>query len=264
VNIIGGLLGTVPPFSAMQIQRIDGGFICCVPPGPPVAAEDGNCAAGALFLWLAAYTEPEGKSSRASGVDQSTVRFEWPEATCPEGSVFQVSKIRRAAPDGDVLKRPGFFLTHHNTLQNSGRNVVVFSRPAVMERFKGWLAYVLPTEEEMILQRGGGMLQLQGMRINARLEVADEGTFQLHVVASPGGPAPFVARKVDPPGFQLGLSDMAVVHYVAHCLGEDARGIFLSRVHEAFLEFGPLIEDDGEGDEPVFPVHPDPTQQDMA
>ena len=260
MNVLDAFVQEPQPYSGINVQRVEGGFLCMVPPGPPVAAEDGNDAGGALFTWLGVASQPTGKSSVAA--DQLSVGFDGPKATCPIGSVFQASKIKRVNDKGAITKRGAFFLTYHGAQPGTGQQVIVFSRPNVMEHFRKWLILETPAEG---LQ--AGLLKIQGMRVNTAIEAATEGVFNLEIELAtgvPSSPAPYVARRIELPTFEVGVSDANIVHYIAACLGQDSTGVFLSRVHEAFLEFGPRVEDGDDGDKPVLPVGPDPSNTGTA
>jgi hypothetical protein len=226
----------------MHVQHIVDGFVCIIPPGAPVVARDSNGVATAVHLFLGKREVSDLSSAEKS---DEVVEFNWPDATVAQGAVFNVSKVPRVR-NGYVQPRGGFMLTYHTTLPNSAVQAAEFNRAAVMDKLKTWITTGSPIDDEV--QDHHALVTLAGMRINPEMSTDDETVFVMHVahasqVEDFAGPCPFVARCTDP-RMSIGVVDEDVVGYLAEELGRDLEGDFAVRVHEAFLEFGPRVEDD--------------------
>lgn len=241
MNINIGAVANVPPFSSLHVQRVEGGFVCLIPPGAPVVSKDSGGVATAAHIFLG--QEDVSKESSAEKT-RKIPKFGWPEATVPQGAVFCASKVGRVR-DGRLQPHGGFILTFHTTLQNSACQVVAFNRATVMDQLKVWITIKPPQEP---VQDERALLTLTGMRINPDMRINDEAVFVGTVLHSSQikemtGGAPFVLRCEDP-HMAVGIADEEVVGYLAEELGRDLKGNFAVRVHEAFLEFGPRVEEE--------------------
>ena len=241
MNINVGIISNVPPFSSMHVQHVIGGFLCVIPPGAPVVSKDSNGVATAVHLFLGQEEVSEESSAKPTA---EMVKFEWPPATVPQGSVFNVSKVARVR-NGRVQPQGGFMLTYHAAMQNTAFQAAAFNRATVMDKLREWITIRPPQGP---VQAGRALVSLAGMRINPDMSTDDETVFVMRVahasqVEDFSGGCPFVARS-DDPRMSIGVADEEVVGYLAEELGPDLKGSFAVRVHEAFLEFGPRIEEE--------------------
>jgi len=245
-----GILSTTPPFSSMLVQHLESGFVCVVPPGSPLVARTSGEVATAVHLFLGQREVSE--LSSASQDAPLSVLYEWGDATVNRGAVFNVSKVARVKK-GRLIPNGGFMLTYHMAEPGTQSQVAAFNRATVMDYLRRWITTPLPSEEVRCM---AGLLTLAGMRPNPDMDEHGDTTFVMQVahtsqVASFSGPCPFVARCEDPK-MAIGIVDEEVVGYIAEELGEDLEGEFAVRVHEAFLEFGPRLEDDDDPERDCF------------
>jgi len=244
-----GLISEIPPFSSMQIQHVEGGFLCVVPPSPPHAAKTSGDVAASLHLFLGEPEVSERSSATLSGGLDLTVpvKFVWPEHKCPQGSVFSASKIPRI--DSERGNNQGFMLTYHAAAPGTAHQVVAFNRATLMDRLKLWLAYDpapregdAPTEIESV----SSLLTLAGMRPNPDMDIRGDTVFLMEVmhcsqIDDYTGGTPYVAQS-DDPRMRLGLADAEVLSYVVDELEGDMGGVFAARIEDGWLEFGPRVE----------------------
>jgi hypothetical protein len=235
------LLSATPPFSSVQVQRLESGFVCVVPPGPPLAAKESGDVALAMHIFLGAKDAPSVRSSASweSFDGAAEIRYEWPPATVPHGAVFQCSKIT-SIRNGVLKPRGGYLVTHHVAQPGSVVQTSVFTRAAVMDRLRAWL---LPATEDVEETR---LISLAGMRPNPDMDVEGDDVFLAHVRHSSlvddfNGPCPYVACS-ETPRLAVGVMDMDVVNYIVAELDNDMQGHFALRIHDRFLEFGPRVE----------------------
>lgn len=236
-----GIVSPLPPFLSIQIQHVEGGFLCVNPPAPPVAAKLSNDVAVAMHLFLG---QQEASEKSTATLSESLnlgapIRFKWLPYRCPQGSVFSVSKIQRVDSSGG--QDQGYMLTYHSATQDSARQVVAFNRATVMERLQSWTQYAPDSDGQ-----ASTLLTLSGMRPNPDMDTTAEQVFTmtvLHASRIPGytGGTPYVANS-DDPRLSLGLADLELITYVVDELSGDLEGEFAARIEDSWLEFGPRTD----------------------
>jgi len=233
------IVSSTPPFSSMHVQRIEGGFVCVVPPGTPLVARESSEVATAVHMFLG---QPEPSDLSSAPQIKRGVDYAWPEATVIQGSIFNISKVLRVK-EGKLIQQGGFMLTYHKAVQGTQMQIAAFNRATVMDQLRQWITTPLPEEDA---GPTSALLTLVGMRINPDMDEDGDTVFIMYVqhasqVEDFAGPCPFVARCMDPK-MAIGIVDEEVVGYLAEELGSDPQGDFAVRVHDAFLEFGPRVE----------------------
>lgn len=241
--MIPGLVTHIPAGSSMQVQHVEGGFLCVIPPGAPIAAKLSGDVAAFTHLFLGTNIDPEQSSVGESGIDLSVpVLFDWPLYQCPQGSVFQATKIPRI--DGRTGRNRGYMVTYHTAALGSAHQVVAFERGSVMEHLKRWLLSGGSQEAEST----SSLIALAGMRPNPYMNLSDERIFNMRVshasqLDNYTGPTPYVAIS-DDPRMALGVVDISVLEFLVEELGGDMTGEFAARIDEGWLEFGPRLDGD--------------------
>lgn len=234
-----GIVTNTPPFSSMSVQRLEGGFACTTPPGAPVVARKSSDVAAIVRMFLSSEKLDE----------LPDYEYKWPEATVPEGSVFNISKVPRVHKS-KLIKQGGYLVAYHMASASSQTQFAAFNQATVMDRLQQW---IVTAPEEELVEDQSALLTLSGMRINPDMDAGGETVFimvvqpaaQVEDFASQGV---FVARCADPQ-MAIGIVDEEVVGYLAEELGEDFKGEFAARVHEQYLEFGPRKDVHDESDQ---------------
>lgn len=245
-DVIPGIVMHIPAGSSMQVQHVEGGFLCVIPPGAPIAAKESGDVAAFVHLFLGTNLDPEKSSVGESGIDLSApVLFEWPPYQCPQGSVFQATKIPRI--DGRSGRNRGYMMTYHTAAPGSAHQVVAFERGSVMDHLKLWLLSGGPQE----IESTSALITLAGMRPNPGMNLSDESVFMLTVthasqLSDYTGVTPYVAVS-DDPRLSIGVVDTDVLDFLVEELDGDMEGEFAARINEeGWLEFGPRVDEDDE------------------